>query len=321
MTMTCYDDGEVASPRPVSPTAKPTNWRGGAVVLTVFVGLLALLWFATGCSPLRGPATSTARPEATLATIPAATEAATAELATVCTSTTAIRQEVAAMVPSVREAKAVAPAPVARIEAGHQAIYGAAQAAEAAAGQAKAQVETITASASQTEKELAGLRQEIESERAAWAKERAEWQEREDSSLRALARWGQVAGGLCMAAGVALLFVLRGAVALPVGLLAAGGVLLALSSLLYKWAAYVPYIGLAMLLAVAGAAAWLLRQRQAREALLSDAVAGAVGFGEKLKAAAPVEAVEAAKDWAKLNLNKATRDELWLHLPTERDRR
>lgn len=302
-------------------TGPPVDWRASLWLLIIVGALVGLLLLATGCSPLRGPATSTARPEAGLSAITPAAEAATGEMTTVEGEADTITQQVAGTVEPLREAAKTAPGPVAKVNQAHQVISRAATTAKAAAGQARQQVATITASAGQAEAELARYRQEVEAERAAWAKEREDWQEREDSSLRGLARWGQVAGGLCIAAGVALLFVLRGAIALPVALMSAGGVLLALSSLLYRWAAYVPYIGLAMLLAVAGAAAYMLRRRQQQQALADGALSAAVTFGEQVKAGAPAEVVADAKAWAKANLPKEIRDRIWQELPNESARK
>ena len=121
-----------------------------------------------------------------------------------------------------------------------------------------------------------------------------------------------------MAAGVALLFLLRGNLLPGIGVIGAGATLLALASLLQRFAALLPYVGLALLLAVVAGVVLALRIKAKREALLSAALSGAVGFGEQMKTAAP-QAIGAAKDWAKLNLPKPVRDEIWEHLPVKKE--
>ena len=296
-----------------------------AIWLAVAIGAAVAACFLFGCAPMSGPGTSQGkplpRPEEPVATITRAAGQTTAEVATVTTSAGAIKAEVAAMVPSVREAATVAPAPAARIAQGHEVIYAEAQKAETAASQAGAHVATISDSAAQAQAQIAelrraydGLAKSLEAKAAELERARAD----ADAGVLKLARAGIWAGGLIMAAGVALLFLLRGNLLPGIGVIGAGATLLALASLLQRFAAWLPYVGLALLLAVVAGVVLALRSKAKREALLSAALSGAVGFGEQLKSAAP-EAIKGAKDWAKDNLPKPVRDEIWEHLPVKKE--
>ena len=295
------------------------------ICVAVAIGIAVLACFLAGCSPLTSPYSATSkplpRPEEPVSVIATNAAGIATEIATNRNSTDAIKAEVAAMVPSVREVQAVAPAPAARIAQGHEVIYAEAQKAETAATQAGAQVATITDSAAQAQAQIAELRRAydgiaktLEAKAAELERARAD----ADAGVLKLARAGIWAGGLIMAAGVALLFLLRGNLLPGIGVIGAGATLLALASLLQRFAAWLPYVGLALLLAVVAGVVLALRSKAKREALLSAALSGAVGFGEQLKAAAP-EAIKGAKDWAKDNLPKPVRDEIWEHLPVKKE--
>lgn len=326
--MQCYGDDPdqtTGRTRPAPPEAR-VDWHGAAVLLGLALLLLAMLWVGSGCAPLNGPAgprVATPEPERGLAGVPLAAAAIPPELDRVSAAGQAIRREVAGMVPAVREIAAVAPLPAARVTAGHQTIYAEAQAAETAASTARQQVAAVTASAAEASAELERLRQaharEVEAlgQRVAQAEqERDRLRAEQDGAVRQLARWGQVLGGLLIAAGAGLIFLLRGAIALPLAVAAAGATLLALATLLHRLAPWLPWIGGGLLVGLIGLAGWYLRRESQARALTTEALAGAVGFGQKMKQLAPAE-VEVATEWAKANVSKAARDEIWNHLPNK----
>jgi hypothetical protein len=314
--MTVWEDDDQPRQRQ-SETATPprVDYRGSAWVLAILAALVGLLLCA-GCGPLPGPAGARIgpAPERGLATIQEATTATAGELATVCTSTTAIRQEVAALVPTVREVRAVAPAPAARIEAGHKTIYAAAQTAETAAGQAHAQVETITASASQAQKELDLLRAETANELAARDKRITELENDANSQTRRSLTTGAAIGAALFALGIALVVWLPARPSLGLGLAVAGGAVALLSFTVRAILPYLPWLAVAVAVAAVVALVLWLKRQERKTAVTVEALDGAIGFGEQLKAGATVEQ---AKAWAKANTPKPARDLTWERLPNE----
>jgi hypothetical protein len=281
--MTVWEDND--QPRRQSETARPPriNWRASAWVLVILAALVGLLLCAgcngTGRKP--APAQDAALP------IAAAAQAIEPELATVCTSTMAIRAETEALVPAVVEAAKTAPAPAATIAAGHRAIDARAKDAEAAATRAGVHAAAIEAQVAAVQGDRAALVADYEAEVAALAAALAKEREQSGSKLRQWGQSGMALGLLVLLAGIAGMVWLPGARTIAAGVAVTGGVCLAVCAAVYRFAEWLPWLGLAFGLALVTLAGWLLwRHRQA--------LAGAVGFGENLKAGATVAQAENA---------------------------
>lgn len=328
--MQCYgDDTEDRNGRLI-PAPKPAparvSWHG-AGVLAVLAVLLAILYMVAGCSPLPGPGgrvIAAPSPERWHDDLRPAAAAIPAQLDRVQSAGDTIRSEVAGMVKTVREVKAVAPTPADRIEAGHKTIYAAAQDAQAAALEARAQVGVVQASAAGASAELQKLREAHAREVEALGQrveslqqEVVRLREEADSFLQRLTKRGMALGGVAIAVGVGLFFAKMG-VAVPLSVIGFGVTLLAVSALLQRIAGWiVPTAGVLAGLAVVGAVAYAIRHWQA----VSKA---GVDYADTTKAAAKeavktdglaathlAEALKAVKDDAIKNVPESVQREIW----------
>lgn len=277
-------------------TGPPVDWRASLWLLIIVGALVGLLLLATGCNGTARraqlPAQDSALP------ISESAQAIEPELVTVCTSTTAIKEEVVALAPAVAEAAKTAPAPAATIAAGHKAIDSRASEAEAAATRAGAHAAAIEAQVAAVQGDRAALVADYDKQVAGLAEALAKEREKSGSKLR---QWGQAAmalGLLVLLAGIAAVVWLPGARTIAAGVAVTGGICLAVGSAIYRFADWLPWLGVGFGASLVTMVAWLLwRYRQA--------LAGAAGFGEQLKAGATVAQAE---ELARETVPRAARD-------------